>query len=239
MARDVVVALDFPDGKSALNFLDNFTQGIYVKIGMELFYREGPEIVREVKKRGHSVFLDLKLHDIPNTVRSATKSLLALDVDMINYHVAGGPKMLREAVDELNNSNKEIISLGVTILTSTDEDTLHNSMKISSEYSLEDIVREYGQVAKKSGLNGVVCSALEVPSIKKYLGDDFITVTPGIRRLEDAKGDQVRIVTPKDARELGSDYIVVGRPITKSENPLRAYREIRDEFLGGSDEGNC
>lgn len=234
MAKDVIIALDFPSGKDALSFLENFKdEKVFVKVGMELFYKEGPEIVREIKKLGHKIFLDLKIHDIPNTCAGATRSLLSLDVDMINYHAAGTGKMLNEASKLIKESNKKVISLAVTILTSTDEDTMHDEIKIDKDLVLEDVVLSYAKLSKNSGLSGIVCSALEVPRIKEALGDEFITVTPGIRKDKNNSDDQKRVVTPKDARELGSDYIVVGRPITKAENPLNAYKEIKEEFLGG------
>lgn len=236
MAKDVIIALDFPSGENALKFLENFkNEKVYVKIGMELFYKEGPEIVRAIKKMGHKIFLDLKIHDIPNTCIGATKSLLSLDVDMINYHAAGASKMLREAANVIKESNKEVISLGVTMLTSTDEDIMHNEIKIDKNQKLDDVVLSYAKVVKESGLNGIVCSALEVPKIKDSLGKDFITVTPGIRKEKKSSDDQKRVVTPGDANKLGSDYIVVGRPITKAENPLKEYKEIKAEFLGGNE----
>lgn len=234
MAKDVIIALDFPSGKEALGFLEKFKEEkVYVKVGMELFYKEGPEIVREIKKLGHKIFLDLKIHDIPNTCAGATRSLLSLDVDMINFHAAGTSKMLTEAAKLIKDSNKEVISLAVTMLTSTDEETMYDEIKIDKNLNLEDVVLSYAEISKKSGLSGIVCSALEVPKIKEVLGEEFITVTPGIRKEKNNSDDQKRVVTPKDARELGSDYIVMGRPITKAEDPLLAYREIKEDFLGG------
>lgn len=232
MAKDVIVALDFDSKEKALSFLDNFQEEIYVKVGMELFYKEGPEIVRELKKRGHKIFLDLKLHDIPNTVASATKSLMNLDTDMINYHIAGGSEMLKRATFEAKKINENIITLGITMLTSTSEDMMHNEILIKDDLSVEDTVLSYAKLGKESGLSGVVCSALEVPKIKGVLGEDFLTVTPGIRLKSVNNDDQKRVVTPEDARKLGSDYIVVGRPITKSENPRESYIMIRNMFLG-------
>ncbi|MGI5949383.1 orotidine-5'-phosphate decarboxylase [Peptoniphilus sp.] len=233
MAKDVIIALDFPSKEKALTFLDKFEgEEAYVKIGMELFYKEGPEIVREIKKRGHKIFLDLKIHDIPNTCIGATKSLLNLDVDMINYHAAGGYNMLSGAKGAIDESGKDVISLAVTMLTSTDEDIMHDELKIDSSLNLEEVVLSYAELTKKSGLSGIVCSALEVPKIKEKLGEDFVTVTPGIRKVKNASDDQKRVVTPKEARELGSDYIVVGRPITKADDPVKEYKEIKKEFLG-------
>ncbi|MDU7115340.1 MAG: orotidine-5'-phosphate decarboxylase [Peptoniphilus harei] len=233
MAKDVIIALDFPSGEIALDFLKNFKdEKVYVKVGMELFYKEGPSIIKEIKKLGHKIFLDLKIHDIPNTCKGATNSLISLDVDMINFHIAGGKKMLMEASDIVNREKPEMITLGVTMLTSTDEEVMHNELKIDREKSLNEVVLDYANLAKDANLSGIVCSALEVPKIKENLGDDFITVTPGIRKVK-GTDDQKRVVTPSEARELGSDYIVVGRPITKAENPLKEYKEIKRDFLGG------
>lgn len=233
MAKDVIIALDFPSGEKALDFLKNFKdEKVYVKVGMELFYKEGPSIIRKIKDLGHKIFLDLKIHDIPNTCKGATNSLISLDVDMINFHIAGGKKMLSEASDIVNREKPEMITLGVTMLTSTDEEVMHNELKIDREKSLNEVVLDYANLAKDANLSGIVCSALEVPKIKENLGDDFITVTPGIRKVK-GTDDQKRVVTPSEARELGSDYIVVGRPITKAENPLKEYKEIKRDFLGG------
>lgn len=233
MAKDVIIALDFPSGEVALDFLKNFKdEKVYVKVGMELFYKEGPSIINEIKKLGHKIFLDLKIHDIPNTCKGATNSLISLDVDMINYHIAGGKKMLSEASEIVNKEKPEMITLGVTMLTSTDEDVMHHELKMDERKTLDDVVLDYARLAKDANLSGIVCSALEVPKIKENLGDDFITVTPGIRKIK-GKDDQKRVVTPAEARELGSDYIVVGRPITKAEDPLKEYKEIKRDFLGG------
>ncbi|VYU11832.1 orotidine-5'-phosphate decarboxylase [Peptoniphilus gorbachii] len=233
MAKDVIIALDFPSGEIALDFLKNFKdEKVYVKVGMELFYKEGPSIIKEIKKLGHKIFLDLKIHDIPNTCKGATNSLISLDVDMINFHIAGGKKMLMEASDIVNREKPEMITLGVTMLTSTDEEVMHNELKIDREKSLNEVVLDYANLAKDANLSGIVCSALEVPKIKENLGEKFITVTPGIRKVK-GTDDQKRVVTPSEARELGSDYIVVGRPITKAENPLKEYKEIKRDFLGG------
>ena len=233
MAKDVIIALDFPSGEVALDFLKNFKdEKVYVKVGMELFYKEGPSIINEIKKLGHKIFLDLKIHDIPNTCKGATNSLISLDVDMINNHIAGGKKRLSEASEIVNKEKPEMITLGVTMLTSTDEDVMHNELKIDREKTLDQVVLDYARLAKEANLSGIVCSALEVPKIKENLGDDFITVTPGIRKVR-GTDDQKRVVTPSEARELGSDYIVVGRPITKAEDPLKEYKEIKIDFLGG------
>lgn len=233
MAKDVIIALDFPSGEIALDFLKNFKdEKVYVKVGMELFYKEGPSIINEIKKLGHKIFLDLKIHDIPNTCKGATNSLISLDVDMINYHIAGGKKMLSEASDIVNREKPEMITLGVTMLTSTDEEVMHNELKIDRKKSLNEVVLDYANLAKDANLSGIVCSALEVPKIKENLGEKFITVTPGIRKVK-GTDDQKRVVTPSEARDLGSDYIVVGRPITKAEDPLKEYKEIKRDFLGG------
>ncbi|MDU4045740.1 MAG: orotidine-5'-phosphate decarboxylase [Peptoniphilus harei] len=233
MAKDVIIALDFPSGEIALDFLKNFKdEKVYVKVGMELFYKEGPSIIKEIKRLGHKIFLDLKIHDIPNTCKGATNSLISLDVDMINYHIAGGKKMLSEASDIVNREKPEMITLGVTMLTSTDEEVMHNELKIDRKKSLNEVVLDYANLAKDANLSGIVCSALEVPKIKENLGEKFITVTPGIRKVK-GTDDQKRVVTPSEARDLGSDYIVVGRPITKAEDPLKEYKEIKRDFLGG------
>ena len=233
MAKDVIIALDFPSGEIALDFLKNFKdEKVYVKVGMELFYKEGPSIIKEIKRLGHKIFLDLKIHDIPNTCKGATNSLISLDVDMINYHIAGGKKMLSEASDIVNREKPEMITLGVTMLTSTDEEVMHNEFKIDRKKSLNEVVLDYANLAKDANLSGIVCSALEVPKIKENLGEKFITVTPGIRKVK-GTDDQKRVVTPSEARDLGSDYIVVGRPITKAEDPLKEYKEIKRDFLGG------
>ncbi|RVU54292.1 orotidine-5'-phosphate decarboxylase [Anaerosphaera multitolerans] len=232
MAKDVIIALDFDSSEKTLKFLENFNEKMYLKIGMELLYKEGLDVVREIKKMGHKIFLDLKLHDIPNTVAHATKSLISLDVDMINFHIAGGYQMLAQAVDVIKESNVDVIPIGVTILTSMTEEQIHNELQIREDINLNELVLDYAKLGKKSGLKGVVCSALEVPEIKKQLGDEFLTVTPGIRLAEDSKDDQKRVVTPSDARELGSDYIVVGRSITKSEDPVASYHKIKKMFLG-------
>lgn len=229
--KDVIVALDFKNKEEALKFLKNFEESIYVKIGMELFYSEGPEIVREIKEMGHKIFLDLKFHDIPNTVAGAMRSCLSLGVDMINLHASGGSQMMIGAMEEAKKADKMPLVIAVTVLTSMDEKTMKEELHVES--SVEEAVLSYAKLTKKSGLQGIVCSALEVKKIKEVMGKDFLTVTPGIRPLESTAGDQSRVVTPAMARELGSDYIVVGRPITKAENPKEAYEKIKNEFLGG------
>ena len=231
-AKDVIVALDFPSAQQALAFTEKFDQPIFVKIGMELFYATGPSIVETIKQQGHKVFLDLKFHDIPNTVAGATKSCLNLGADIMNLHAGGGSKMMQaaaEAVKADSAANKPLL-IAVTQLTSTSADMLREELLITAK--MEDTVLAYAQNAKNSGLDGVVCSALEVRRIKDSLGEDFITVTPGIRPADAEVGDQARVVTPQMARELGSDYIVVGRPITKADDPVAAYRQIKKDFLG-------
>ena len=231
--KDVIVALDFQSKEEVVEFLKGFPEPIYTKVGMELFNREGPDIVRYLKAKGHKVFLDLKFHDIPNTVAGAVRSVASLDVDMLNVQAAGGIAMMEAGLAELKKQGKGTILLSITMLTSTNSEILKNELWI--DHPLDDTVLHYAANTKKAGLPGVVCSALEVPLIKSHLGADFVTVTPGIRPAGDAKGDQARVVTPDQARSLGSDYIVVGRPITKNSDPYGAYRKIRAEFLGLED----
>lgn len=226
--KDVIVALDFKDKETCLEFLDKFNESIYVKVGMELFYKEGPEIIKLIKNRGHKIFLDLKLHDIPNTVGGAFRSLSSLNVDMLNLHIAGGSEMIKRAKEELPSTTL----LGVTMLTSIDERAMHDEILINSRLSVEQVVLSYARLGKESGLDGIVCSAQEVPKVKEELGPEFLTITPGIRPQGEDTGDQKRVVTPEDARNLGSDYIVCGRPITKSDDPVLSYKKIREEFLG-------
>lgn len=233
MAKDVIIALDFDSKEKAFEFLDCFQEEVFVKVGMELFYKEGPEIVRELKKRGHKIFLDLKLHDIPNTVKKAMRSLMDLQVDMVNVHIAGGSEMIQGVRNVLEEQENPPIFLGVTMLTSSSEEMIHSEIKIDPELSLEDTVASYLETGLDAGLDGIVCSAQEVPALRKKVTRPFITVTPGIRLSTIAGDDQVRIVTPIQARENGSDYIVVGRPITKAENPREAYLEIYKNFVEG------
>lgn len=232
MGKDVIVALDFPTAADTLAFLDKFTgRKPYVKIGMELFYAEGPEIVREIKNRGHKIFLDLKLHDIPNTVEKAMKSLSRLSIDMVNVHAAGTVEMMEAAKRGLKGDSEEgPLLIAVTQLTSTSQERMNEELLIDGK--LEDVVIKYAQNAKKAGLDGVVCSPLESGMIHDACGDDFVTVTPGVRFADSAKDDQVRITTPEGAKKLGSDYIVVGRPITKAEDPVGAYERCLAEFTG-------
>lgn len=230
MGKDVIVALDFASSQQVFTFLDQFTEEKpFVKIGMELYYAEGPAIVREIKRRGHKIFLDLKLHDIPNTVRSAMASLSKLDVDMTNLHAAGGSKMMAEALTGLTRPDgTRPLLIAVTQLTSTSQETLEKDLLI--EKPMEDVVAHYAAVAKESGLDGIVCSPLEVPGVKARLGKEFLTVTPGVRFADGDVGDQVRVTTPTKAKDLGSDYIVVGRPITQAADPVAAYRRCLAEF---------
>ena len=232
MRKDVIVACDFPGAAETLDFLDGFAgEKPFVKIGMELFYSEGPDIVRAIKARGHRIFLDLKLHDIPNTVECAMRALSALDVDMCNVHAAGSAKMMRAALKGLERPDgSRPLLIAVTQLTSTDEESMQKELLINRP--LEEVVAAYAVNAKSSGLDGVVCSPLEAGRIHEICGGGFITVTPGIRFAENEKGDQARVTTPAMAKDLGSDYIVVGRPITAADNPLDAYRRCVAEFIG-------
>lgn len=233
MAKDVIVACDFSSREQVLDFLDKFEghRKPFVKIGMELFYGAGPEIVREIKRRGHRIFLDLKLHDIPNTVRKTMKVLSELDVDMTNLHAAGTIEMMRAALEGLMRPDgTRPILIAVTQLTSTSEERMKEELLIDAP--LPEVVKKYASNAREAGLDGVVCSPLEASIVKGVCGDDFITVTPGVRFADAAKDDQVRITTPARAREIGSDYIVVGRPITAAEDPVAAYERCVREFLG-------
>lgn len=232
--KDVIIALDFPGKADVLNFLDCFPadERLFVKIGMELFYAEGPEIVNLIRRRGHSIFLDLKLHDIPNTVKKTMAVLSGLDVDMVNLHASGGSAMMRAALDGFTRPDgTRALIIAVTQLTSTDGDMLKNELLI--EKNMTETVLKYAENAARSGLDGVVCSPLEAMDIKKALGDKFLTVTPGIRfASDDTKDDQKRIMTPKRAAVSGCDYIVVGRPVTQAAEPLKAYRQCRMDFMG-------
>lgn len=231
MAKDVIIACDFSSKEQTLAFLEKFTdRKPFVKIGMELFYAEGPDIVREIKKRGHKIFLDLKLHDIPNTVKKAMAVLSRLDVDMCNLHAAGTIAMMEAAREGLTRADgTRPILLAVTQLTSTSEERMHEDLLI--EGKIGDVVVHYAQNAKKAGLDGVVCSPLEAGMVKAACGKEFLTVTPGIRFADGAVGDQVRVTTPAQARGIGTDFIVVGRPITAAEDPVAAYRRCVEEFL--------
>ena len=232
MGKDVIIACDFSTAEETFKFLDNFTEEKpYVKIGMELYYAEGPAIVKEIKKRGHKIFLDLKLHDIPNTVKKAMSVLSGLDVDMTNLHAAGTVAMMEAAIEGLTRPDgTRPLLIAVTQLTSTDEERMKNDLLI--DHKLEDVVMHYAKNAKKAGLDGVVCSPLESPVVHGACGEGFCTVTPGVRFADGEKGDQVRVTTPAKAKELGSDYIVVGRPITQAADPVAAYRRCMAEFVG-------
>ncbi|MBR3652527.1 MAG: orotidine-5'-phosphate decarboxylase [Bacteroidales bacterium] len=232
MAKDVIIACDFASRQQTLDFLDRFegSRKPFVKIGMELFYAEGPDIVREIKRRGHPIFLDLKLHDIPNTVRKSMKVLSGLDIDMCNVHAAGTIEMMRAAVEGLTREDgTRPLLIAVTQLTSTSEERMQQELLIGA--SINDTIVKYAQNAREAGLDGVVCSPLEAAMVKDACGRDFITVTPGIRFADAAADDQVRITTPARAREIGSDYIVVGRPVTAAPDPVAAYRRCLLEFL--------
>ena len=232
MNRDVIIACDFPNRETTLAFLDRFQGGRkpFVKIGMELFYGAGPEIVREIKARGHRIFLDLKLHDIPNTVKKAMQVLSALDVDMVNVHAAGTVAMMKAAVEGLTRADgTRPLLIAVTQLTSTSEEALHEELLIGP--SMNETIEKYASNAREAGLDGVVCSPLEAGLVKTACGRDFLTVTPGIRFADAAADDQVRITTPARAREIGSDYIVVGRPITAAPDPVAAYHRCVNEFV--------
>ena len=232
MGKDVIVACDFAGKAQTLEFLDKFTeQKPFVKIGMELFYAEGPDIVREIKARGHKIFLDLKLHDIPNTVKSAMAVLTGLGVDIINVHAAGTKAMMAAALEGLTRPDgTRPLLIAVTQLTSTDQKAMAEDLWI--EKPLPDVVMHYAKCAREAGLDGVVCSPLEAKAVHEACGESFLTVTPGVRFAESAAGDQKRIMTPAQARTEGCDYIVVGRPITRAEDPVAAYERCCREFIG-------
>lgn len=230
MKRDVIIACDFASAEATYAFLDRFTEEKpFVKIGMELYYAEGPSIVREIRRRGHKIFLDLKLHDIPNTVQKAMAVLSRLEVDMVNLHAAGTKAMMEAALKGLTREDgSRPILLAVTQLTSTSEERMHDELLIGG--SITDCVCHYARLAYEAGLDGVVCSPLEAGMVKEQCGKDFLTVTPGIRFADGQAGDQVRITTPARAKEIGTDFIVVGRPITAAEDPVEAYRKCVREF---------
>ncbi len=235
MGKDVIIALDFPSAQEVFAFLDKFDgeqRKPFVKIGMELFYAEGAAVVREVKRRGHKVFLDLKLHDIPNTVKRSMAVLSALDADMCNLHAGGGIAMMKAALEGLTRADgTRPLLIAVTQLTSTGEEVMHRELWI--DRPLDQTVMHYASNAALAGLDGVVCSPLEADKVHSVCGKDFLTVTPGIRFDDASKGDQVRVTTPAKARELGSDYIVVGRPVTAAADPVAAYRRCVSEFCDG------
>ena len=228
--RDVIIACDFSSKEQTLNFLDKFTgRKPFVKIGMELFYAEGPEIVRTIKERGHRIFLDLKLHDIPNTVKKAMSVLRNLDVDMTNVHAAGTVDMMKAAIEGLTREDgTRPLLIAVTQLTSTSEERMQKELLIGA--SINDTIVKYAENAKAAGLDGVVCSPLEAAMVKDACGAEFMTVTPGVRFADGDIGDQVRVTTPERAREIGSDFIVVGRPITAADDPVAAYERCMREF---------
>ncbi len=232
MGRDVIIACDFSSKDEVINFLSKFTdEKPFVKIGMELFYAAGPEIVKEIKAMGHKIFLDLKLHDIPNTVMKAMNVLSKLDVDMCNLHAAGTIAMMEAAIKGLTREDgTRPILIAVTQLTSTSEERMNEELLINKP--IDEVVMHYALNAKKAGLDGVVCSPLEAAKVHNICGDDFVTVTPGVRFADGDIGDQVRVTTPAKAREIGSDYIVVGRPITQADDPVAAYRRCVAEFVG-------
>jgi len=232
MSKDVIIACDFKSKEEVFNFLDLFKEEKpFLKIGMELFYAEGPEIVREIKKRGHKIFLDLKLCDIPNTVEKAMAVLSRLDVDMCNLHASGTIDMMKAAIKGLTREDgTRPLLIAVTQLTSTSEERMKEELLIN--HPIDEVVMHYAENTKMAGLDGVVCSPLEARKVKEKCGESFLTVTPGVRFADGDVGDQVRVTTPAKAREIGSDYIVVGRPITKAENPVEAYRRCVSEFCG-------
>ena len=231
--KDVIIACDFAGKKETLEFLDHFSdEKLFLKIGMELFYAEGPDIVKEIKSRGHKIFLDLKLHDIPNTVRKAMKVLSNLDVDMVNVHAGGTIAMMEAGLEGLTREDgTRPLLIAVTQLTSTSEERMREDLWI--EKPIDQVVMHYAENAAKAGLDGVVCSPLEAGKVHEICGDSFVTVTPGIRFAGADVQDQVRVMTPFKAREIGSDYIVVGRPITAAEDPVAAYRRCVREFVEG------
>ncbi len=234
MQHDVIIACDFKSAEDTFKFLDLFRdeeRKPFLKIGMELFYAEGPAIVREIKRRGHRIFLDLKLHDIPNTVKKAMAVLSRLDVDMCNVHAAGTVEMMKYALEGLTREDgTRPLLIAVTQLTSTSEELMREELLI--EKPIESVVMSYAANAAASGLDGVVCSPLEAGAVHSVCGRNFLTVTPGIRFDDASRGDQVRVTTPARAKELGSDYIVVGRPVTAAEDPVAAYRRCVAEFVG-------
>ncbi len=232
MKRDVIIACDFASREATLAFLDKFTDvKPFVKIGMELYYAEGPEIVREIKRRGHKIFLDLKLHDIPNTVKKAMAVLRNLDVDVTNLHAAGTTAMMQAAIEGLTREDgTRPLLIAVTQLTSTDQEAMERDLLI--EKPIDEVVMHYAETAKNAGLDGVVCSPLEAGKVHDRCGKQFLTVTPGVRFADGDVGDQKRVMTPAAAREIGSDFIVVGRPITAAEDPVAAYKRCVSEFVG-------
>ena len=231
MGKDVIIACDFADKETALSFLDKFEgRKPFVKIGMELFYAEGPQIVREIKARGHKIFLDLKLHDIPNTVKKSMAVLSRLDVDMCNLHAAGTSRMMEAALEGLTRPDgTRPLLIAVTQLTSTDQEAMERDLLIKEP--IDKVVMHYAETAKNAGLDGVVCSPLEAQKVHAICGKKFLTVTPGVRFADGDIGDQKRVMTPEQAKKIGSDYIVVGRPITAAPDPVAAYERCIKEFV--------
>ena len=232
MGRDVIIACDFSSKEDVMNFLDKFTgRKPFVKIGMELFYAEGPQIVKEIKERGHKIFLDLKLHDIPNTVKKAMSVLSNLDVDICNLHAAGTKRMMEAAIEGLTRPDgTRPLLIAVTQLTSTDQESMENDLLIKEP--IDKVVMHYAKCAADAGLDGVVCSPLEAQKVHETCGEKFLTVTPGVRFADGDIGDQKRVMTPAEANKIGSDYIVVGRPITAAADPVAAYERCMAEFVG-------
>lgn len=230
MGRDVIIACDFSSRQQTMAFLDQFTEEKpFVKIGMELYYAEGPSIVKEIKTRGHKIFLDLKLHDIPNTVKKAMRVLSDLDVDITNLHAAGTTAMMQAAVEGLTRPDgTRPLLIAVTQLTSTDQESMERDLLIHQP--IDEVVMHYAETAKNAGLDGIVCSPLEAGKVHDRCGKNFLTVTPGVRFADGDVGDQKRVMTPAAAKEIGSDYIVVGRPITQAADPVAAYRRCVAEF---------
>lgn len=224
-----IIALDFDTEDAVNNFLDNFDEPLFVKVGMELFYQTGPQLIKSIKERGHDIFLDLKLHDIPNTVGKAMEGLSKLDVDLVNVHAAGGTIMMERAVAGIRKHNSDIKIIAVTQLTSTSQEMLNEQQNIKS--SMDEAVLNYATLAQKAGLDGVVCSPLETTMLKDHLGASFLKVTPGIRPADSETDDQKRVTTPEDAKKLGSTHIVVGRPITQSDDPVTSYHKIKESWL--------
>ena len=232
MGKDVIIACDFDSAEKTFAFLDKFEgKKPFVKIGMELYYAEGPQIVREIKRRGHKIFLDLKLHDIPNTVKKGMAVLSRLDVDMTNLHAAGTKNMMKAAIEGLTREDgSRPMLIAVTQLTSTDQESMENDLLINEP--IDKVVMHYASCAKEAGLDGVVCSPLEAGKVHERCGAGFVTVTPGVRFADGEVGDQKRVMTPAEAKRIGSDYIVVGRPITAAEDPVAAYERCCREFIG-------
>ena len=232
MGKDVIIACDFSSEEETFAFLDKFSEEkLFLKIGMELFYAAGPQIINKIKKRGHKIFLDLKLHDIPNTVKKAMAVLSGLDIDICNVHAAGTVRMMEAALEGATRPDgSRPLIIAVTQLTSTDQEAMENEILIHEP--IDEVVMKYAENAKKAGLDGIVCSPLEAGKVHERCGKDFITVTPGVRFADGEVGDQKRVMTPEAARKIGSDYIVVGRPITQADDPVAAYRRCVKDFVG-------